>query len=144
VGNHAHPGYPQEVIVRETYIRETEYKMLDSVRPPPPEIVYVHHEEPERLGFLGFVGVVMLIIVLVIFGSVVSSIFSRARAQSNVQQFYGWGDYGANRNASPQVIIVPVPIQPRYIPFSETEPMTKERWERMYGPTGPGAVFKPN
>lgn len=99
--------------MREIYIRETEYKTIESVRPPPPEIVYIQPQEPDRLGFLGFVGVVMLIVGIVIFASA----FSRVFAQSNVRQFYGQGDYGSNRTT---VIIVPVPVQPRPMPYFDS------------------------
>lgn len=85
--------------------------MISSIRPPPPEIVYLQHEEPERLGFFGAVGVlVAAVIVFAAFG-IVSSCY----AQKGTRDYYGWGDYGSNRNYQPpQVYVVPVPVQPRY------------------------------
>jgi hypothetical protein len=96
--------------VRELYIRETEYRVINSVLPPPPEIVYLDNDEP-RLGILGGIGMVVALAIGVVVFLSVSSCF----AQSNIRQFYGHGDYGSR--PAPQVIIVPVPVpQPRYFP----------------------------
>jgi hypothetical protein len=98
--------------MRRIYVRETEYMIIDSVYEPFEDMPMLEHAAPPRRGgkLLLFGALVAL---LVVFGHDLG-----AKAQSNVRQFYGWGDYGSGPNvyvAPGQTIIVPVPVYPQYL-----------------------------
>jgi hypothetical protein len=101
-GNGARPVSIEETVMREVYIRETKHTVINNVREMPREIIYLNDDRPQELGFLGGVGALVAITFVAVAFCFTVSCF----AQSNVKEFYGWGDYGANRN-------IPIPVQPQ-------------------------------